>query len=256
MFVLSKIFGLLAAPSTMLLLLLVAGAALHLMRRRIGARLMIASAGLWLTIAALPLSAWLALPLENRHPDPAPPARVDGIILLGGIVRSELTKAHGVVSLSDRADRLTGFLALARRYPDARLIFTGGTGAIGPAGDVAPEADDLRRLVGDLGLDPARVVWEDRSRNTIENALFSKALMAPRPGETWLLVTSAWHMPRSVAVFEAAGWPVTPWPVDRRANPRLGFDPSGRLELLDLVVKEYQGLIAYRLMGRTKAVWP
>lgn len=256
MFVLSKIFGLLAAPSTMLVLLLVAGAALHLCRRRIGGRLMVACAALWLAIAVLPVSAWLAAPLENRYPDPPPPARVDGIILLGGIVRSELTRVHGPVSLSDRADRLTGFLALARRYPDARLIFTGGTGAIGPAGNVAPEADDLRRLVGDLGLDPARVVWEDRSRNTHENALFSKDLMKPKPGETWLLVTSAWHMPRSVAVFEAAGWPVVPWPVDRRSKPRLGFDPAGRLELLDLVVKEYQGLVAYRLAGRTKAVWP
>jgi uncharacterized SAM-binding protein YcdF (DUF218 family) len=149
---------------------------------------------------------------------------------------------------------MTEFVALARRYPDAKLVFSAGSASVFP--DQPPETDGAKLLFGELGIDPSRVIFEDRSRNTYENAVFSKALATPKPGEIWLLVTSASHMPRSVGVFRAAGWTVVPWPVAYKTGGPYTVRFGGHFLHLDLALHEWIGLAAYRVLGRTNALFP
>lgn len=261
MFVVSKILWAIASPSTLIVACLAAGALLLVFRRgsRWGRRLvLIGTAALTLAsiqpIASLPLIA-----LEDRFPPPvALPQNVDGIIVLSGMLQVGVTKARGQVSLNAGADRLTAFMALAQRYPDARLVFTGGSASI--VDRSVKEADLARSLLADMGFPVARILFEDQSRNTWENALFTHRAIQPRPGETWLLVTSAFHMPRSIGCFRQAGWSVIPYPVDYQteglAEPSFDVDPSGGLRNLDWAVHEILGLVAYRLLGQSDSLWP
>jgi uncharacterized SAM-binding protein YcdF (DUF218 family) len=186
------------------------------------------------------------------------PERVDGIIVLGGAVDAALSHARGQVSLNEAAERITEGVALARRYPQARILLTGGDGSLIQTG--YSEADATRKLFIDLGIAPDRIVIESASRNTWENAAFSYRTVEPRADQTWLLVTTAMHMPRAVGCFRRAGWSIVPYPVDYRTYPTVEFEVSfgfpGGLDLLNLVVKEWDGLIAYYLLGRMDAFFP
>ncbi|HEX3983078.1 MAG TPA: YdcF family protein, partial [Acidisoma sp.] len=186
------------------------------------------------------------------------PPSVTGIIVLGGAVETELSAARGLPSLNAAAERMTSFVTLARHYPQARLAFTGGNGNL--IHTEMMEADVARELFDDLGLADRHVIYESRSRTTYENVEDLKALAKPQSGEIWLLITSAWHMPRSVGIFRRAGWPVVPYPVGYKTAPGAlmafrGTFPE-RLELADLAVHEWIGLTAYWLMGRTSALFP
>ncbi len=259
-FYLSKILWLIAAPSNLLFLTLAIGAALAFTRfARAGRRLV---AGALLVGAALgagaPGAALLGA-LESRFaPLAADAPAPTGIIVLGGAV-GEIDTAFGPqLALSDSAERMTEGLALARRYPSARLIFTGGSAAL--LGSDRTEAEAAKRLWESLGVEAGRVEYESASRNTFENAAFSLALAQPKPGERWLLVTSAFHMPRSVGIFRKAGFAVVPAPVDFRMPTarRLAFtrEWASGLGLFDMAAHEWMGLIAYRLTGRTDALFP
>ena len=136
--------------------------------------------------------------------------------MLGGALSPDVSHARNTVALNEAAERLTAVAELARRYPDARIIFSGGSGAV--IFDERPEAEFALRLLETLGVAPGRVVAEDKSRNTVENARFSRELAQPKPGERWLLVTSAYHLPRAVGVFRKAGFPVEAYPVDWRTR--------------------------------------
>jgi uncharacterized SAM-binding protein YcdF (DUF218 family) len=260
MFVLGKLFWLAADPANLLLLAATLGATLLFTRwHRAGRRCVAAAALSGLAVTLLPVGAWLVLPLESRFPPPVPlPPRVDGIVTLGGAVEQVVAAARGQVALTESAERLTAFVALARRYPEARLVYTGGSGRL--LRRDLKETAVARMLFEEVGLDPARVQFEGESRNTYENARLALAAAAPRPGETWLLVTSAAHMPRAVGAFRRVGWPVVPYPVDYRttgaivAPGPLSFD--GALEQVSAASREWVGLAAYRLLGRTDALFP
>jgi uncharacterized SAM-binding protein YcdF (DUF218 family) len=161
-------------------------------------------------------------------------------------------------SLNAAAERLTTFVALARRYPNAKLVFTGGSGALIP-GD-AVEADGARMLLESLGVPADRVLFESASRTTYDNALMSRTLALPRDGQTWLLVTSASHMPRSVGAFRRAGWQVQAWPVGYKTYhmryPVFSLMLGDKIAGVDWAVHEWVGLVAYRLLGRTSALFP
>ncbi|MBF0560841.1 MAG: YdcF family protein [Alphaproteobacteria bacterium] len=209
-----------------------------------------------LIVAFLPFSEAFIGSLENRFPQPSVlPAEVDGIIVLGGFANPEIMAARGQPTLNQDAGRLIAFIELAHRYPKAKLVFTGGSGAL--LRQDLKEAPVVRALMEQVGFDSHRVIFENESRNTYENAIMSKALVQPAPGSRWVLVTSAWHMPRSVGVFRAAGWPIIPYPVSyntpshlERLQFRLGLDLAG------IVLHEFVGMIAYRLMGRTDVFFP
>jgi uncharacterized SAM-binding protein YcdF (DUF218 family) len=205
---------------------------------------------------ALLLAAWLtAIPLafawENRFPRPPRPKHVDGILVLGGGYDSLLLRQRQAPQTNDTAYRLVEGYAAARHYPNARLVFTGGSGALGGAS--FPESDTARYIFTELGRDPKHMILESRSRNTYENILFSKAMVKPKPGEVWLLATSAMHMPRAMAIARKLDWPMTPWPTDFRTDADSGreiWDIASNLGLLDYVVHEWVGLVAYRVSGK------
>lgn len=215
-FVLSKTLGLLLHPVNFLVLLGLFGLALGLTRyRRLGHGVAITAALLFAVLCFSPLSGLILAPLENRFPPP--PADMPapaGIIVLGGSLDAGLEAARGEPTLTEAAARLTAGAALARRFPAARLVFTGGSAELGGSG--LDEAQGVRRLWLSLGVPAAQMAFEDASRNTFENATMTRDLVEPKPGETWLLVTSAAHMPRSVGIFRKVGWPVTPYPTDYR----------------------------------------
>lgn len=210
-----------------------------------------------LALIALPPGDWPLAVLEDRFPEPvALPAQVDGIIVLGGAINLAASAEHGVPSLKAGADRMTTFLALAQHFPEAKLVFTGG---VAEGDDDIRESDVARDLFGALGLDPDRVIFEGNSRNTRENALFSKRLAQPKEGEAWLLVTSAADIPRAVGCFRHVSWSVTPWPAGyqilrgrRPYIPRL----SDGLAHMDWAMHEWLGLIYYKLRGWTDAWFP
>jgi uncharacterized SAM-binding protein YcdF (DUF218 family) len=187
-----------------------------------------------------PIGVALTGPLEHRFafspPDSqAPP---DGIILLGG---------GGIGGID-------AVLTLSKDYPKARLIFSGF------ATDKVTDTFDkyLLTMFARLGGDPTRIYMESRPRTTSEDAVYTAASLKPKPSERWLLVTSALHMPRAVGCFRAAGFQVEPYPVEfRTAPPFYRFAPgSPALSHLDTAAKEWIGLVAYRLMGKTDALFP
>jgi uncharacterized SAM-binding protein YcdF (DUF218 family) len=154
---------------------------------------------------------------------------------------------------------LTAVAELARRYPDARIIFSGGSGAV--IFNERPEAEFAVRLLETLGVPRGRVVAEDKSRNTVENARFSREIAQPKAGERWLLVTSAYHLPRAVGIFRQAGFPVEAHPVDWRtrgaADALRPFPTAGEgLRRTDTAVREWIGLMAYWLGGLSSELFP
>lgn len=264
MFTLSKIVWLLLAPANLYFLLLLLGVVLLVTRwRRAGRRLLVGLAAFGLIVAIVPLGEWLLLPLENRFPPPSPlAARVDGIVVLGGSIDQQVSAARGQPSLGGGAERLIAAVGLARRYPNARLLFTGGSGD--PFGQDLKEAPVARQVFSELGLVPdiaaGRVQFEDRSRNTFENAVYAYQLAQPAANAQWLLITSARHMPRAMGTFRKVGWPVTAFPVDYATDGAYDFAPvlsfaSGFGSLTD-GLKEWLGLLYYYVLGRTNALFP
>jgi uncharacterized SAM-binding protein YcdF (DUF218 family) len=265
MFAFSKLFWALVQPSNVLLLALVLGAVgLLLGYRHAAAWLVCGATGVLVAVTVLPVGLWLLVPIENRFPQPALPDRIDGVVVLGGPVEPGVSELRGQIALNDSAERITALVELAHRYPDARLVISGGVGSL--VDSPGHPARALEAFYRAQGFDVARIEFEDRSRNTYENAVLTKELVRPGPDEHWLLVTSAYHMPRSIGVFREAGWPVIAYPVDYRTSGSVDVlaalaqlaQPSmaDRLIEFDQAIKTWIGLIAYRLMGRTDALLP
>jgi uncharacterized SAM-binding protein YcdF (DUF218 family) len=260
-FPISKIFWAIAEPITFLVLLGLIGVLLGFTRFARTGRVIMAAAILGLALGLLtPLGAVLLRPLEERFPQP--PADLPGpaaIIVLGGSVEPRKSEAHGQVILSTDATRMTAGVELARKYPKAPLVFTGGSALLLSEGP--PEADAARDLWLALGVEPERMIFETKSRNTWENALFTRELLNPQPGDTYILVTSAWHMPRSVGIFRRAGMNIIPFPVAYHTfgdGRDFGFNTAivERLAMLDFSFREWVGLLAYRLTDKTDALFP
>lgn len=209
--------------------------------------------------ASFRIGDWLIRPLEYRFPQPALPAEIDGIVVLGGFLNPPMSYAHHEAELTDDGTRLLTFLTLAQKFKQAKLVFAGGNSV--RAGSWPTEATVMRQLLEDIGFDQTRVTFEDRSRNTYENALYTKELIHPAPNERWILITSAFNMPRAVGCFRAVGWPpVIPYPSDYKsglATPfRTGAPLTDFLNEVTLALHEWLGLAAYHMLGRTDAWFP
>lgn len=263
-FVLSKTVAVLVVPSNLILFVGLAGLVLMATRwRRAGTRLMVASIALLLIVGATPLGTLLTHSLETRFPpwektDGPSRGAPDGIVVLGGGISPGLSRKMGTAMVGADGGRLVALAHLARLYPKARIIYSGGDATL--AGNKPPETDYVGPLLDDFGIARSRVELERRSRNTAENAAFSKAIAKPKPGERWLLVTSAQHMPRAIGCFRAAGFPVEAYPAAWRTDPDPQNWPNlavGRsLDRFDSAAREWLGLIVYRLTGRTAALFP
>ena len=147
---------------------------------------------------------------------------------------------------------------LARDYPNARIVYSGGDASL--FGNGVRETDFVYPALESLGVARERVQIETQSRNTAENAAFTKLLVNPKPGERWLLVTSARHMPRAIGCFRKADFHVESYPVGWWAADALdvqwGRGLANGLERLDAAAYEWIGLFAYRLSGRTAELFP
>jgi uncharacterized SAM-binding protein YcdF (DUF218 family) len=258
---LSKIAWLFLQPLSLTAILIGLGViALLLAWRRI------ATTAILLAFLVLFFSAWTTLgalllqPLEDRFARPADiPANVAGIIVLGGGFEGAVNAARGGYEMNSAGDRFVETAVLARRLPGAKVVVTGGSGALLLTGE--PDGDIAPRLLEALGVARDRMVLENRSRNTYENARFTLDLLQPDSGQNWLLVTSAFHMPRSMALFRKAGFEVIAWPVDYRTagteGPGLARDNAiDSLENTTLAIREWLGLAAYWLMGRIDSLLP
>lgn len=251
-FYFSKLIGIVVTPSSLLLLLAAASLLCLLFRRRVLARwLGVVALGLFLLVGILPLQDILLRALENQNPRGAWPARVDGVLILSGGLNWKVLQSRGVPAMELSKGRVVAGFEVARRYPEARVIFAGGSGALG--GAAISEAKGTRAIFAQLGLDEKRVILEQHSRNTYENILFARQIAKPRPGEIWLLATTASHMPRAVGVARKLGWAMQPWPTDYLTTPSgvSGyFQYAGNLNRIDMAVHEWLGLVVYRLTGR------
>jgi uncharacterized SAM-binding protein YcdF (DUF218 family) len=259
-FTLSKSVAFFLLPSNLLITAGLVGVALLLTRfRRAALRLVIIS---FVSLAALgfsPLGSILGHVLESRFPawDPSRGAP-DGIIVLGGGINSTLSADYDEPMLTSDGGRIAAVARLARAYPNARIVYANGDPSLFATG--FPDARYFLRLTDSFGVSRDRVTIEPRSRNTFENAVFSKEMVKPKPGERWLLVTSAQHMPRSMGCFRQAGFLVEAYPVAWKTRARFYATPfsmlSEGLYNLDLTTREWIGLIAYWLTGKTDALLP
>ncbi len=260
-FLLSKAAWFCLQPLNLAILLLLLSLALGLIgRRRLGTAAAIGGVLILALAAWTSLGAQLISPLEERFQRPAAlPAHVDGIVVLGGGLEGAINLARGGYEMNSGGDRFVEAAALARRFPNAKVLVTGGMGTVFLEGE--GDGETAPRLLGALGVAPERLILESKSRNTAENATFSKALAQPKPGETWLLVTSAFHMPRSVGLFRKAGFPVVPWPTDYRTSGREGVglfrdNEVDALQTTSVALREWIGLVAYWLSGRIDTPFP
>jgi uncharacterized SAM-binding protein YcdF (DUF218 family) len=260
-FFLSKTLGIMLLPANFLIGVGLLGAILLATRfASLGRKLLIVSVVLLAVCGFSPLGNLVLYPLESRFP-PWDPVRgaPDGIVVLGGSIDADLSVAHGAAAFTAAAGRMIEAAALAHRYPNARIIFSGGSANLISAD--AREADYAAAVFESLGISRERLTMERRSRNTQENAEFSKAIAAPKSGERWLLLTSAYHMPRSVGLFRKAGFAVEPYPVDWRTGKReelLTFSPVAAegLQRTDIGIREWIGLAAYWLTGKIDDLLP
>jgi uncharacterized SAM-binding protein YcdF (DUF218 family) len=247
-------------PTSLVFLLVLAGLALLLWRRRRGALGVLGLAALvQFLVGFTSLGYVLIQPLENRFAVPQdPPEAVSAIVMLGGATMARPSTARGVAELNQAGDRLTTTLLLARLYPDARIVLSGGGGFL--MGEMESEAETMRRFLVNLGVQEDRLVLEGESRNTAENASFTRSIIEDGQGVV-VLVTSAFHLPRSVGIFRQEGIDVVAWPTDYRSAGDQGFgidlaNPNQNLETATVALREWIGLLAYHWTGRTDALFP
>jgi len=261
----------LASPSQLLLALTMAGTLLVLVTggragppsrwARLGKTLTLTGGIGLLLFGLFPTSHYIARGLEGRFPVPELPSDVTGIILLSGSERPAASDAYGQPQLGGHASRYVATLLLAERYPQAKLVYSGGGRSEPGKGPLGTQSAVAAAILENIGLDPARLVFETESRDSCDHPRNVRALIQPQPGEHWIVVTSAMHMPRVVACFRAEGWPeVIPYPTDFKVV--LGpwgsgtFQVADNLSLLDAAMHEWVGLVYYRLSGKTRELFP
>lgn len=247
----SKIFWALAQPLTFLATVFLISLIFY--KKCWGRRLGLIAAMAFVFCGFIPVGPFIIRYMESRADIPRNlPEHIDGIIILGGAVNAESSIIRNQVQLNEWSERIFEMMRLSRTYPQARVIYTGGAGSI--HGQGYEEAEIVRNMLTDLHYPIKNFTFESKSRTTFENVENSKALVSPQAGENWLLVTSAFHILRSRAVFEKQGWKVIPYPAGFIENgeiePWQFIDVSGNYWKLNVAAKEILGIIAYKLSGR------
>ncbi|KOF14481.1 membrane protein [Ensifer adhaerens] len=261
MFLLSKIFWLVAQPLSLAFFAALAGLLMTAVGlRRTGAAFgLIGALVLFVSLFTTTGSYFLQM-LEDRFPRPAePPVTLSCVIVLGGAFENEVMASRGGIEFNQAADRFIETTMLAKRYPQARILISGGDGSF--SGAYEGDAKASEAFFAAFGIGPERLIREEQSRTTFENARNTQALLAANGLSNCALVTSAFHMPRSVGLFRALGLEVTPWPTDYRTSGTVtpGFDftqPSLNAQLTTTAVREWIGLAAYYFSGRTDSLLP
>ncbi|RWX70830.1 YdcF family protein [Mesorhizobium sp. M4B.F.Ca.ET.089.01.1.1] len=260
-FIASKLIEIFLLPSNLIAILGVIGLAAAVFgRRKLSRRCLIASALLLAICGWSPLGMAALMALQNRFPKPVIDGPLTGIVLLGGAVDTHVSVDRQTLAMNEAGERLTEAVDLSRRYPDARIFLSGGSNHI-ISHNQTTESQVARDILVMLGVPAQRIETEERSRTTCENAIESKAAIQPKPGELWLLVTSASHMPRAMACFRAVGFSVAAYPVDYRTRGKAElWRPTGTaaagLSAADLAAHEWLGLLTYWSSAKTTELFP
>jgi uncharacterized SAM-binding protein YcdF (DUF218 family) len=254
MFLISKLAWAIANPICLVLLLTIAGLAAAILGcRKNGLRLASGAAVFYLILAFSPLGDWLLSSLEKREAPAAinEIAGASGIIVLGGTLMH--LSQGGTVSIYGFGGRMVEALDLARRFPSLPLIFSGGDASWLLRRDRSRAAEAASRFFTSAAIEPSRLRMENRSRNTYENAVFTAQLLNPKPQEKWVLVTSAFHMPRAKALFEGQGFQILPWPTDYQEKFRKVCFPrflaTEAICRVNTASREWAGRFFYWLRG-------
>lgn len=261
MYLVSKVYGFLIQPPSLIFILTLAALAAGLLGwRRLqwgvtAFTALILFVSLYTTTGAL-----LTQALEARFSRPETLASAPAcIVVLGGGFESEVSTGRQNAELNAAGDRFVEMMRLARRYPEAKIIVSGGDGHMTAIYDSDPSI--ALRLIDGFDIDPARVIAEPLSRNTFENAVNTAAILEREKLGPCLLVTSAFHMPRAVGMFRVAGVKVIPWPVDYDTDGKTGFafdfyEPTANFNLMTTAVLEWSGLAGNYLAGRIEDIFP
>lgn len=251
----SKLFWIVAQPVAVIFVAILAGFALGFTRHKWLARSFLGFGLIAIIVIGFTnIGALIMAPLEAKYPHPATlPENLAGVIVLGGGTLNDVSAATGRYALGGAGDRFVETLRLALADPKLKIVVSGGVGNIAGVGE--SDAAGVKRLLDAFGVNEDRVTYESRSRNTCENAQFSAELLHPRPNQTWLLITSAAHMVRSVPLFERAGFHLVPWPVDYRTTGDTSwkFIPDGadgQIAMTTSALREWIGLLAYWVTGK------
>ena len=255
MFLAAKILDFATQPPAWAMLLLCAGLVLMHRWLRLGKGLCQAA------LVVLVLSGWqvpadfLLRQLENQSPPPSASLdlhQYEGVVLLGGALEdSDLWQVPGRIALKSSGERMIVPVALMQRNPKLKLLFTGGEGNWSK--DRLTEADRAKIFFDLLGVDANRVLYEAASTTTYENAVLSAKVPGVDISKPWLLLTTAMHMPRSLAVFRKAGWNVTPYSVDYRTAELThwtSYSLRSGAEKWHYALHEIVGYWMYRATGR------
>lgn len=260
MYLISKAYGLVVQPPSLIFLLTLAAFAAGVFgwRRLQWMTSLFTAVVLFFTLYTTS-GALLLKVLEDRFPRATLTTAPACMVVLGGGFESEISTGRQNAELNTAGDRFVEMMRLARRFPEAKIIISGGDGHMSAMYD--DDATIAGRLIDGFDIDPARIIAEPLSRNTYENAVNTAAILKREKLGPCLLVTSAFHMPRAVGMFRVAGVTVLPWPTDYEADGMAGFtvdfyEPMANFNITTTAVLEWSGLVGNYLAGRTESLFP
>mgnify|MGYP001416729970 FL=1 len=205
-------------------------------------------------ISFLPIGSYLTYIIEKEfHTNTKFPEQVDGILILGGATNPLLFKEFDQISLNGSAERLVESVMIIRKFEKAKVIFSGGSGIVNRS-DLG-HSQVAKLFYKKIGVDINKIFFEDKSRNTYENIIYSKKIAKPKKNENWLLITSAFHMKRALLIAEKNNWKLIPYAVDFKNVKEFKVIPNlnllSNLNSFQSGLHEWLGLVSYYLMGRT-----
>ncbi len=261
MFLISKLVWIFAQPLSLAFFLVFLALIAGLLRWRILSILGAAGSALILFVTLYTTAGNLLMQgLEQRFAKPtADPDNLQCMIVLGGAFENEVNTARHGIEFNGGADRFVEALRLAQKFPQSRILVSGGDGSI--SGIYEGDAAASERFFPLFGVGKDRLIEERQSRTTFENAVNTKEFLASQGLSYCLLITSGFHMPRSVGIFRKLGIDIVPWPTDYRTDGqvRLGLDftqPNLNAQNLATAIREWYGLVGYYLAGRTSELYP
>ena len=258
-FYLSKILWLVLNPFNIFILFTIVTIFLYLISfKRTSIAIFFINSLYLFIISVLPIGNYLIYKIEkDYHSQSSIPDRLDGILILGGVTNPSMYKEFNEISVNGSAERLIESVSLIKRFNKSKVIFSGGSGIINRP-DLG-HSQVAKSFYKKVGLDESRIIFEDNSRNTYENILFSKKIAQPKKNENWLLITSAYHMKRALLIGSKNNWEFIPYAVDFKNKRKFKFVPSlnllSNINSLQYGSHEWLGLISYYLMNRTDKIF-
>ena len=209
-------------------------------------------------ISFLPIGSYLIYKIEKEyHSYIKPPDQVDGILILGGATNPLLYNEYDQISLNGSSERLVESVFIIKKFDKAKIIFSGGSGILNRPD--LNHAQVAKSFYKKIGIEIDKIIFENNSRNTHENIIYSKKIANPKINENWLLITSASHMKRALLIADKNNWELIPYAVDFKNIKDFKFIPNlnllSNLNSFQQGSHEWLGLVSYYLMGRTNKVF-